>query len=200
MDWAIAVMERLGYVGVMLIVLVENLFPPIPSELVLPFAGFMTTSGVVNLVGVITAATLGSVLGAIVLYWVGALVGRERIVRFVDKHQRWLTITPNHVHQARGWFERYGFRTVFLCRMVPIMRSLISVPAGLVRMPMTPFILYTFAGSLIWNGLLVGLGALLGASWELVSQWVGYYSDVVIVIGVLVAIALAIRHFRKRGK
>src|SRR5690606_40170323 len=118
--------------GIILVVLLENLFPPIPSEVILPFAGFLTTAGALTLPGVIAASTTGSVLGAIALYFVGNGFGRERIYRIVDRYQRLLTVTPEHVQRAEDWFTRYGAHTVFFCRMIPIMRSIISIPAGLV--------------------------------------------------------------------
>jgi len=198
MDWTIRLMEALGYPGIVLIILLENLFPPIPSEVVLPFGGFMTTTGTVTFVGVMIASTLGSVLGAIALYGLGAWFGRERIYRFVGRFQRYLSVTPEDVKKAEGWFERYGSQTVFFCRMVPVMRSIISIPAGLVRMNLVTFSLYTLLGSLIWNAILVGVGALLGASWPLVTEWVGYYQDVVIVVGAVVAVIVVVYWFRKR--
>lgn len=198
MDWTIRLMEALGYPGIALIILLENLFPPIPSEVVLPFGGFMTTTGTVTFAGVLIASTLGSVVGAIILYGLGAWFGRERIYRFVDRYQRYLSVKPEDVKKAEGWFERYGNLTVFFCRMVPIMRSIISIPAGLVRMNLLTFSFYTLIGSLIWNTVLAGVGALLGASWPLVTEWVGYYQNVVIVLGVLVVAVLAFFWFKRR--
>lgn len=198
LDLATRIMEALGYPGIILVVAAENLFPPIPSEVVLPFAGFMTTASSLTIPGVIAAATAGSLLGALILYGLGAAFGAERIERFVDRYQRYLTITPEHMRQARAWFARYGVYTVFFCRMVPVMRSIISIPAGLVRMNLGAFFLYTLLGSLIWNGALVGVGALLGASWPLVSEWLGYYSSGVKVIGALALVALAVWIFRPR--
>jgi membrane protein DedA with SNARE-associated domain len=198
MDWTIRLMEALGYPGIVLIILLENPFPPIPSEVVLPFGGFMTTTGTVTFVGVMVASTLGSVLGAVALYGLGAWFGRERIYRFVGRFQRYLSVTPEDVKKAEGWFERYGSLTVFFCRMVPVMRSIISIPAGLVRMNLVTFSLYTLLGSLIWNAILVGVGALLGASWPLVTEWVGYYQDVVIVVGAVVAVLVVVYWFRRR--
>lgn len=198
MDWATRLMEALGYPGIVLIVLVENLFPPIPSEVILPFAGFMTTQGTVHLAGVIAASTTGSLLGAIALYFIGAWFGRERLYRFVERYQRLLTVTPDHVRQAENWFQRYGAYTVFFCRMVPIMRSLISIPAGLVRMNLLSFSLYTALGALLWNSLLAGFGALLGASWPLVTRWVEYYQNLVMVVGALLALALLVVVWRRR--
>lgn len=200
MDWAIQLMEQLGYVGIFVIVLLENLIPPIPSEVVLPFAGFMTQEGVVTVPGVIFASTLGSVTGALVLYWIGSLVGSRRIYRFVDRHQRWLTIRPEHLTKADSWFESYGTLTVLLCRMVPIMRSVISIPAGLVRMPMGRFVVYTFLGSAVWNTALVVGGSILGASWRDILRWLDYYRNVVIIVAVLVGIVLAVRYMVRSRK
>lgn len=201
MHWTTRIMETFGYPGIALVVLIENLFPPIPSEIVLPFAGFMTTRGTLGIPGVTAAATVGSVVGAILLYWVGAWFGRERIYAIVARWGRWLTISERDVARTEEWFERYGTWTVFFCRMVPIMRSLISIPAGLVRMNLLVFALYTAVGSLIWNLALVSVGAALGAAWPLVTRWVGYYQDVVLVILILAALVfLASRLMKKRPR
>ena len=201
LDFVTRLMEALGYPGIVLVVILENLFPPIPSEVVLPFAGFMTTTSSMSVLGVVAASTAGSVIGGILLYALGAWFGAERIERFVGRYQRYLTVTPEHVKKAQQWFERYGVYTVFFCRMVPIMRSIISIPAGLVRMNLLTFTVYTLLGSLIWNGTLVGVGAAVGASWPILSEWVGLYHDVVKVIGVITVVALAVWIFRpKRAK
>lgn len=200
MNFATQIIEALGYPGIVLVVLMENLFPPIPSEVILPFAGFMTTTSSLTLPGVIIASTAGSVAGGLILYGLGSWFGAERIERFVDRYQRYLSVTPAHVRKAQDWFGRYGVYTVFFCRMVPIMRSIISIPAGLVRMNLLTFFVYTLLGSLIWNGTLVGFGAILGASWPLITEWVGYYHDVVKVIGIIAAVAVAIWLFRPRRR
>lgn len=200
MDWALNVMEQWGYPGVALLVLLENLFPPIPSEVILPFAGFLTTRSAVTVAGMVGAATLGSLLGALALYLIGAWFGRERILWIVTRYGRYLSVKPEHVVQAEGWFERYGPAAVFLCRMVPIMRSIISIPAGLIRMGLARFALYTALGALIWNTALVTVGALLGASWPLVSKWVGYYQDLVIVVVLAAAAFLLFRLLLKRRR
>lgn len=198
LDFATRLMEALGYPGIVLVVLMENLFPPIPSEVILPFAGFMTTTTPMSIAGVIAAATAGSLLGGLALYALGAWFGAERIEKFVARFQKYLTVTPEHIRKAQDWFERYGVYTVVFCRMVPIMRSIISIPAGLVRMNLVTFVFYTLIGSLIWNGTLVGVGAALGASWPVVSHWVGLYQDVVKVIGILAAVALVVWVFRPK--
>jgi len=200
LNFATEIIEALGYPGIVLVVLLENLFPPIPSEVILPFAGFMTTTSSLTITGVIIASTAGSLAGGLVLYGLGVWFGAERIERFVDRFQRYLTVTPEHVRKAQGWFSRYGVITVFFCRMVPIMRSIISIPAGLVRMNLLTFLVYTLLGSLIWNGVLVGAGAALGASWPLITQWVGYYHDTVKVIGIVACVALGLLLLRPRRR
>lgn len=188
MDWTTEIMEAFGYPGIILVILIENLFPPIPSEIVLPFAGFMTTQGSLTLFGVVVAATFGSVLGALALYGVGVWFGRDRIYWIARRYGRWLTVGEQDVQRAEDWFARYGIWTVFFCRMVPVLRSLISIPGGLVRMNLAVFVLYTALGSVIWNLLLSGVGAVLGAAWPAVSRWVNLYQDVVIA---LLALAVA---------
>lgn len=191
-------METLGYPGIAIIVFLENLFPPIPSEVILPFSGFMTTTGTVHLVGVTVASTTGSLLGAIALYALGGWFGRERIYRFVERYQRYLGVNPEQVSRAENWFERYGSRTVFLCRMIPILRSLISIPAGLVRMNILRFSVYTVCGSLIWNTVLISLGALLGVSWPLVAVWVGHLQTGIGIVIIAVAVVLFVRYMKRR--
>jgi len=188
MNWITEIMEAFGYPGIVLVILIENLFPPIPSEIVLPFAGFMTTQGSLTLFGVVVAATFGSVLGALALYGVGVWFGRDRIYWIARRYGRWLTVGEQDVQRAEDWFARYGIWTVFFCRMVPVLRSLISIPGGLVRMNLAVFVLYTALGSVIWNLLLSGVGAVLGAAWPAVSRWVNLYQDVVIA---LLALAVA---------
>lgn len=191
-------MERLGYAGIFLIVLIENLFPPIPSEFVLPFSGFMTTQGIVSIPGVIVAATLGSVVGAIVLYWAGALIGRDRVYRIVERYQRLLTVKPEHLQKAEDWFHRYGTRTILFCRVLPIVRSIISIPGGLMRMNLIQFALYTSIGALAWNTALVGMGALLGHSWPTVVTWMEYYKLAFLAVGATLALVVGIVYWRKR--
>lgn len=200
MDWTTEIMEAFGYPGIILVILIENLFPPIPSEIVLPFAGFMTTQGSLTLFGVVVAATIGSVLGAVALYGVGLGFGRERIYGIVRRYGRWLTITEADVQRTEDWFERYGMWTVFFCRMVPVMRSLISIPAGLVRMNMGLFVVYTAIGSAIWNLLLAGLGAALGAAWDQVSRWVSVYQDLVLAVLLIGAAAFLIYRLLRKKK
>jgi len=181
--WVVSVIEALGPVGVGLLVALENLFPPIPSEVVLPVAGYVASQGGMSLVWAIVAATIGALVGAWALYGLGAWVGRERI-------RRWLERIPlmevEDLDSAEGWFERHGGAAVLVGRCVPVVRSLISVPAGVERMNFARFTLYTLIGSALWNGGLVWAGNLLGSQWH----DIGRYSDwlnaaVYVVIGVV---------------
>lgn len=168
--WVVSVVETLGPVGVGLLVALENLFPPIPSEVVLPVAGYVASQGEMNLTGAIVGATAGAVAGAWALYGLGAWLGRERL-------RRWLARIPlmevEDLDRAEAWFDRHGGAAVLIGRCVPVVRSLVSVPAGLERMPQTRFLLYTAVGSAVWNTLLIVAGYVLGAQWE----DVGHYSD-----------------------
>lgn len=190
-----AIIERLGYLGVALLVALENLVPPIPSEAVLPLAGFMAGRGDASLVGMIGAATAGSVVGAWLLYGIAALVGPLRLRVFVLRHRRWLRIEAGHIDRAELWFARRGAIVVLVGRCVPLLRSLVSVPAGFHHMPIGLFTLYTGLGSLVWNSALIGAGALLGDQWERVGDVVGLLQTGVIVVLALVTAALLWRYW-----
>jgi membrane protein DedA with SNARE-associated domain len=181
------VVELLGPFGVGLLVLLENLFPPVPSEIILPLAGYLSGTGRLNVVTVIVAATLGSLLGALALYWLGAAVGEDRI-------RAWLRKLPlmreSDLDRAQSWFDRHGGSAVLIGRIIPVVRSLVSIPAGIQRMPLWRFVLYTTIGSGVWNTIFVLLGYLLGSQWATVGE----YSDLLnaVVIG---AIVLAVVYF-----
>lgn len=186
-DWVTEVIDALGYLGVALLVALENVFPPIPSEIVLPFAGFVASDGDANLIGMIVAATIGSLVGALILYGVSAWVGPDRVGQFVIRYGRWLRLTTDDVVKAERWFDRYSARAVLLCRCIPLIRSLISIPAGFRRMPIGQFVVYTTIGSAIWNSALIGAGYLLRSSWkdvEPVLSWFQYVVVAVIVVAI----------------
>lgn len=186
-DWVTEVIDALGYLGVALLVALENVFPPIPSEIVLPFAGFVASDGDANLIGMIVAATIGSLVGALILYGVSAWVGPDRVAQFVIRYGRWLRLTTDDVVKAERWFDRYSARAVLLCRCIPLIRSLISIPAGFRRMPIGQFVVYTTIGSAIWNSALIGAGYLLRSSWkdvEPVLSWFQYVVVAVIVVAI----------------
>ncbi|MFI7282024.1 VTT domain-containing protein [Micromonospora chersina] len=177
--WVTGLVERLGGPGAGLAVALENLFPPIPSEVILPLAGFTASQGRMSLAGAIAWTTLGSVLGALALYYVGAALGRDRMRALAG---RLPLVKLEDVDRTEAWFLRHGVKAVFFGRMIPIFRSLISIPAGVERMPVPVFLLYTSLGSLIWNSAFVLAGYLLGENWHVVEAYVGTLQNVVIVV------------------
>lgn len=187
-DFVVSLVDRLGYVGLALAIAAENLFPPIPSEAILPLAGFNVSKGEFSYVLVVIATTIGSVVGALVLYGIGRLLGKERLRALVRDHGSKIFLKIEDVDKADLWFDRYGPIAVLLCRMVPIVRSLISIPAGIDRMPLHTFLVFTALGSALWNGVLVGAGWALGSQWGRVEVVVGYAQYVVIVVGALLVL------------
>ncbi|TDC41272.1 DedA family protein [Micromonospora sp. KC213] len=177
--WVTGLVERLGGPGAGLAVALENLFPPIPSEVILPLAGFTAAQGRISLIGAILWTTLGSVVGAWALYGIGAALGRDRMRAVVA---RLPLVKLSDVDRTEAWFLRHGVKAVFFGRMIPIFRSLISIPAGVERMPIGTFLLYTTLGSLIWNTTFVLAGYLLGDNWHLVEAYAGSFQRVVIVV------------------
>ncbi|HEU4318638.1 MAG TPA: DedA family protein [Acidimicrobiia bacterium] len=184
-EWATELVEALGPLGVGLLVVLENLFPPIPSEVVLPLAGFVSATGGADLTVMIGAATIGSLVGSYLLYGIAASIGPVRLRLFVVEHGRWLGLTEDDLDRAEAWFDGRANRAVLVCRCVPLMRSLISIPAGLRRMPLLAFTGYTLVGSLVWNTALVVAGYLLGDRWEVAGEPIELLQQaVLIVIGV----------------
>jgi len=200
-EFIIQTIDHWGYWGIFILIAVENLFPPIPSEVILAFAGFLTTCSSLNVPGVVAASTAGSLLGALLLYGVGRLLSPEKLERVLES--RWgraLRFKKQDVSRAVGWFERKGGATVFFCRFIPIVRSLISIPAGITRMPLIKFFLLSASGSLIWNTVLVLLGALAGASWRKIVGYVAVYSELFAAIFVLAGAAFVVFYYHKRIK
>ncbi len=192
-QWVLDVIGALGYIGLALLLVAENLFPPIPSEVVLPLAGFLVGRGDLSLWGAIFAATFGSVAGALVLYGLGRWGGRRLVLRY----GQWLRVDEKGLKDAEGWFRRYGDWVVLFARVVPVARSIVSIPAGTMKMPVLRFVLLTTLGSAVWNSILIGAGVVLGANWQAVEGWMGSYSDVVLIVGtVAVALFLLLRQFR----
>lgn len=185
-QWAVGLMEALGEPGVAIAIALENLFPPLPSEVILPLAGFTASQGQMNLIGAIIWATVGSVVGAIALYLIGAWLGRDRMHRLLVKVP---LVSVEDANRTEAWFSKHGKKTVFFGRMIPIFRSLISIPAGVTRMPMLVFIPLTAAGSLIWNTLFILAGFYLGENWNVVEEYAGFVQNAVIAI-VLIAIVV----------
>ena len=195
-DWIVALMGDLGSPGAGLLVALESIFPPIPSELILPLAGFAASRGDLDLVAAVVWTTLGSLVGAVVLYALGAKVGEERLRAAA---RRIPLVRESDLDRVDAWFDRHGGKAVFFGRMVPGVRSLISVPAGVGRMPLPRFLLLTLAGSLVWNSLLIAAGYLLGARWEVVETGVGRFQEVVVVVAVLAVVVVVVRRVRERA-
>lgn len=189
-DWAVGLMESLGAPGAGLAVALENLFPPIPSEVILPLAGFTASQGSLGLLPVVLWTTAGSVVGALALYLVGAAIGRDRLRRVVD---RMPLVRVEDLDTAEAWFARHGARAVLIGRLIPIVRSLISVPAGVERMRLGRFVTLTAVGSLVWNSALVLIGYLLGEQWPAVEDVMSRYQSLVIVLA-CVAVAWYVVH------
>jgi membrane protein DedA with SNARE-associated domain len=189
--WAADLVDTLGGPGAGLAIALENLFPPLPSEVILPLTGFAAGQGVLTLASALFWTTLGSVAGAVVLYWIGMLFGRERM------HAIWgrlPLVKASDLERTEQWFAQHGTKAVFLGRMVPIFRSLISVPAGVERMPLAVFVMLTTLGSLMWNSVLVMAGYWLGDQWEVVETYVGILSKGVLVLVVVdFAVYVAVR-------
>lgn len=188
-QWAIGIMETLGVWGAALLVAIESLFPPIPSELILPLAGFTASRGSFDLVTVILATTAGSLAGALLLYWLGAGVGAERLSRWADRIP---LMSADDVVTAMAWFHRFGPIAVFIGRFIPIVRSLISIPAGVDRMRLWLFVLLTTVGSGLWNTLFVVLGFVLGENWTVVEDIASRYSRGVLIAAIVVVAALIV--------
>ncbi len=183
--WAVSLMEAMGAPGAGVAIALENLFPPLPSELILPLAGFTASRGDISLTGAIVWTTLGSLVGALVLYFLGALLGRRRMRAIAVRVP---LIKVDDVDRAEAWFARHGTKAVFFGRMIPLFRSFISVPAGIERMRLPTFVLYTTLGSLVWNVIFVMSGYVLGENWHVVERYADPLQKLVIV-AVLLAVA-----------
>lgn len=174
-QWIESVIRATNYVGIALLMLVENLFPPIPSEIVMPFAGFLINDNQLNLFGVLLAGTIGAMSGAAVIYMLGKRLGEARTRDWLREHGKWLLLKESDLDKAMHQFENNGRWIVLVGRMIPGVRSLISLPAGIKEMPWVPFLFYTALGTLFWNSLLVGAGMLLDSQWQTILTWIDRY-------------------------
>lgn len=181
-EWITSVMTDYGYFGIFLLILLENIFPPIPSEVVLTVGGFMTASTGMTMPGVIGASTAGSVSGALILYGLGRWLSVKRLEKIIEKYGKWLRLKKEDLHKADSWFDRYGVWTVFFGRLVPLIRSLISIPAGISGMKFWLFLLFTTLGTLLWNTVLVFVGEAVGENRQAIMHQLNIYSNVVYVI------------------
>lgn len=193
------VINDYGYLGVLLLIFIENIFPPIPSEVVLLFGGFLTTRSEMSVPLVILFSTLGSMLGAAVLYLVGRMLNRERIKQlFSGKFGRAMRLQPNDVTRAESWFKRYEKKAVLICRCIPVVRSLISIPAGMAKMRLFPFLALTLLGSTVWNTVLVLIGSLAGSAWEQSLKYLDLATSLVIALLAVIAAVIAGIYIKKR--
>ena len=195
-DW-ITVFERMGTFGIVLLMFAENVFPPITSELIMPLAVFSAARGELNLLIVIIAGSIGSLLGALLWYYIGQKIGAKRLERWAAKHGRWLTLSPKEVEQSCAWFNHHGGKAVFIGRLIPAVRTLISVPAGIAGMPLGCFLLYSAAGTILWTALLATAGYFLESQYDKVAHWMNPISNVVIGLIVLGYLYRVVR-FRRR--
>ena len=197
----IEIMNSFGYIGICLLIMIENVFPPIPSELILTFGGFMTISSNMTIVGCIIASTIGSLLGAVILYYIGKIINKERLIKIVNsKYGKLLRIKTKDIESADKWFDEKGNKTVFFCRFIPIVRSLISIPAGMSEMPFLKFILYTLFGSLIWNTALICVGAFAGDKKDIILSVIDKASNVILILIIVVFIIFAYKFYKNRLK
>ncbi|MGN9891103.1 DedA family protein [Micromonospora sp. L31] len=193
--WVASVIDSLGAVGVALLVALESIIPPIPSEVVLAMAGYLASAGRFHPVVIVLAATVGSLFGALVLYWLGAALGEERLKRWLDHLP---LVDSDDLEKADRWFERYGRWAVLIGRVVPVVRSLVSVPAGANRMPLGEFVLLTTLGSGVWNTVIVGLGYALGSRWEDVDRYSSWFNYAIFAVFAVMIASWVVKKVRKR--
>lgn len=197
----LSIMGKYGYIGVFLLIMIENVFPPIPSEVILLFGGFMTTYTKLSIIGMIISSTLGSIFGAIILYYIGMIFNKERLKKIISgKLGKILRLKVSDIDNADKWFDNKGNKTVFFCRFIPLVRSLISIPAGMSEMPMFKFLLYTLFGSLIWNTFLIIVGSIVGENWVRIVSILDTYSHIVVIILFIILILCIYLFYKKRGK
>ncbi|MGK7376602.1 DedA family protein [Planococcus sp. 1R117A] len=200
-QWITTIMSDYGYIGIFLLIMLENVFPPIPSEVILTLGGFMTTTTDMTIPGVILASTAGSVSGALILYGIGLLLDVERLEKIVEKYGRILRIKKADIHRADAWFDRYGIWTIFFGRLIPLVRSLISIPAGMANTKFWLFLTFTTLGTLLWNTVLVFVGEAVGENRDQIMEQLDIYSNVVyalIALGGIAAIWFYVKKIRTR--
>ena len=197
-NWVQGIIASAGYPGLGLVMVLENLFPPIPSEVILPLAGYMTFDGRFTMAGVTAVGTLGSVIGAVVLYGLGWWLDESRVRRLLHLYGRYAMLSEGDLDTALTWFNRYGEVTIFFARLVPIVRSLISVPAGLARMSLLRFVAFTALGTGLWSFFLAWAGRMLGANWSRVADFVSRYQDVVVAVVVVAFLLFLVKRFEAR--
>ena len=191
--WVLIIMEKFGYLGIIFAMFAENVFPPIPSELIMPAAGFAVARGDLNLILVILAGTLGSVIGALPLYYLGRLLNEDRLMVFTQKYGKYVFVKPSDIQSSSVWFDKHGSKAVFFGRMVPGIRSFISIPAGMSKMPILPFLVFTALGSSIWTSLLTIAGYYFGENYEVIETMLAPYSKSFLLLAVVIILAWFIK-------
>lgn len=202
MDYAGTILTTLGYPGLVAVIFLENVFPPIPSDVMLPLAGYTAATTTMSLFGVILATTSGSLIGATTLYYLGYWLGEDRVRRFAARFGKYLTFEESEIDRSLSWFRKHGSIVVMVARFVPVFRSLISIPAGMSRMPLGRFLLFTAIGAGAWNSGLISAGYLLGANWELVVGVLDQYQFAMISLNSVLFLGFAmyrVRSWRKRS-
>jgi membrane protein DedA with SNARE-associated domain len=194
-DWITGLVENGGYLTIAFLMLAENVFPPIPSELIMPLAGFTAARGELNLPLAVLAGSLGSVAGATIWYYVGLFLGFDRLKKASARYGRWMGVSPEDLDRAQAFFLRHSGKAVFLGRLVPAIRTLISVPAGVVRMPLTPFLIYSTISTFVWTSLLAAAGYLLEGQYEAVEAWLNPVTNLILA-AVLVLYVYRVATFR----
>ena len=199
-EWVLVIMAKFGYLGIIFAMFAENVFPPIPSEVIMPAAGFAVARGDLNLLLVIVSGTLGSVLGALPLYYFGSLFNKQRLIDFTEKYGKYVFVKPDDVISADDWFNKHGKKAVFFGRMVPGIRSLISIPAGMNKMPLLPFIILTTAGAAIWTTLLTLAGYHFGQNYEVIEKFLAPYSKIFLGAAIVIVIIWLLRRRMSQSK
>lgn len=199
-EWIISIMEQLGYFGIALLMFLDNVFPPIPSEIIMPSAGLAASKGQLVLTGVIIAGSLGSIMAAALLYWIGRKIPQHILLNGVERYGKYLFIKAEDVQKSLNWFEKYGHRIVFFGRMIPAVRSLISIPAGISGMPFWKFILYSSLGTVIWTTFLASVGFYFGENQALMQQIFSRVSHVMITIVVALIFWILYRRYKRKSQ
>ena len=193
------IMDKFGYFGIAFLIAIENVFPTIPSEVILTFGGFMTSNTNMTITGVIIVSTIGSVIGAIILYLLGRLLTKERLYKLVDgRIGKILRFKKQDIDKSEEWFSKKGKSTVLFCRFIPMVRSLISIPAGMTKMEFSLFLTYTIIGSAIWNSVLTYLGFAAGNAWESVAKYVDYFAKITLIMFACVVCVCGFIVYKKR--
>lgn len=196
-SWINEIMQQLGYVGIAFLMFLDTIFPPIPSELIMPSAGFTSSQGDLNIVAVIIAGSCGSILAAVILYWIGRVLNEDRLNNWLKRYGKWIFLKPEDLAKATSWFNQHGKKIVFFGRMIPAVRSIISIPAGIAKMPFGLFLLYSSLGTLIWTSILALLGYYLGQNYQKIIPWISGASNIILVIIIGAAIIGIYKYYKK---